>query len=882
MVERFLPTSQKEQRRVWGIFRRYPTSDNLIAFKRAKALARRIRRQCQRESWIQYVSSITSSTTSQQLWRKVKAANGLYRDFNIPILETSTALYSSPLDVTNLIGKTFASVCRQPLPYNCDFDMFELKRALSSAHNTSPGPDGISYVLLRHLSEDSLVSLLYLFNRIWREQVYPTQWQEAIVIPILKPGKDPKNPLSYRPIALTSCLCKTLERMVNARLVYQLEKNKCIPLFQSGFRKGRSTLDNIIQLESKIRNAFVRRNHLVSIFFDIEKAYDRTWRYGILRTLFNFGFRGNLPTFIKMFLNLRTFRVRLGGTLSAPFTQAEGVPQGSILSVTLFICHISSILNILSPSIQASLYVDDLQISCEGSDMRMIERQLQTAVNNILKWCDTNGHSISASKSCCVHFCRKRGIHPDPEIRIRDIQIPVVPDVLSNTSWGADRTSLLRVYQAIVLSRIDYGCVAYGSACNSTLQKLDPVHHMALRICSGAFRTSPVQSLYVNCHQLPLDLRRRKLSLAFYFKILSVPSHPLQNVYMSTSMKRLYDARPSNIRPFMDRMKLHISELDLPNVHIQQRNLFLFQPWNTPRFPYINPFATYSKSTVAPVVFQRVFAYHRSQYSRYSAIYTDGSKRADYVGCGVVIEDIMHGYRLDTSCSIFTAEAVAIYRALQLIDSTMPRKYCIYTDSMSVLEALENYHDRCHPVVCTILDITSRLYSKGFDIVFCWLPSHVGIIGNEQADSAAKSATTHLPLAVPLSDMKRVIMHHIFKIWQESWSQQLDNKLHSVKPVIGAWPVMPMRRTDVKLTRLRIGHTRFTHRHLLFGEHAPECPSCNVSYTVHHILIDCPVFNHHRITFFHTSILTLSDLVGESPHQNLFAFIKKIGFLYLI
>ncbi|GFY31941.1 nucleic-acid-binding protein from transposon X-element [Trichonephila clavipes] len=255
-------------------------------------------------------------------------------------------------------------------------------------------------------------------------------------------------------------------------------------------------------------------------------------------------------------------------------------------------------------------------------------------------------------------------------------------------------------------------------------------------------------------------------------------------------MKRLYDARPSNIRPFMDRMKLHISELDLPNV--------------------------------PPVVFQRVFAYHRSQYSRYSAIYTDGSKRADYVGCGVVIEDIMHGYRLDTSCSIFTAEAVAIYRALQLIDSTMPRKYCIYTDSMSVLEALECYHDRCHPVVCTILDITSRLYSKGFDIVFCWLPSHVGIIGNEQADSAAKSAKTHLPLAVPLSDMKRVIMHHIFKIWQESWSQQLDNKLHSVKPVTGAWPVMPMRRTDVKLTRLRIGHTRFTHRHLLFGERAPE------------------------------------------------------------
>ncbi|GFS65581.1 putative RNA-directed DNA polymerase from transposon X-element, partial [Trichonephila clavipes] len=150
----------------------------------------------------------------------------------------------------------------------------------------------------------------------------------------------------------------------------------------------------------------------------------------------------------------------------------------------------------------ASLYVDDLQISCEGSDMRMIERQLQTAVNNILKWCDTNGHSISASKSCCVHFCRKRGIHPDPEIRIRDIQIPVVPDVRFLGVIFDRRLTFLphilhlrkKVYQAIVLSRIDYGCVVYGSACNSTLKKLDPVHHMALRICSGAFRTSPVQS----------------------------------------------------------------------------------------------------------------------------------------------------------------------------------------------------------------------------------------------------------------------------------------------------------------------------------------------------------------------------------------------------
>ncbi|GFW50031.1 uncharacterized protein TNCV_2316131 [Trichonephila clavipes] len=75
------------------------------------------------------------------------------------------------------------------------------------------------------------------------------------------------------------------------------------------------------------------------------------------------------------------------------------------------------------------LYVDDLQVSCQGSDMRLIERQLQLTVNRLVKWCDQNGHTISPSKSSCVHFCRKRNLHPEPFIHIGNIQIPVVSAV---------------------------------------------------------------------------------------------------------------------------------------------------------------------------------------------------------------------------------------------------------------------------------------------------------------------------------------------------------------------------------------------------------------------------------------------------------------------
>ncbi|GBN00495.1 hypothetical protein AVEN_238344-1 [Araneus ventricosus] len=129
---------------------------------------------------------------------------------------------------------------RKSFPYNCEFKMFELKTALSQAHDSSRGSDGITYNMLRHLDAVSLSNLLYLFNRVWIEQSFQRQWQEVAAIPILKPDKDPANPLHYRLIALTSVLRKTLERMVNARLVFELRKKGCIPPLQSGFCRGQS------------------------------------------------------------------------------------------------------------------------------------------------------------------------------------------------------------------------------------------------------------------------------------------------------------------------------------------------------------------------------------------------------------------------------------------------------------------------------------------------------------------------------------------------------------------------------------------------------------------------------------------------------------------
>ncbi|GBO42026.1 hypothetical protein AVEN_91911-1 [Araneus ventricosus] len=116
-------------------------------------------------------------------------------------------------------------------------------------------------------------------------------------------------------------------------------------------------------------------------------------------------------------------------------------------------------------------------------------------------------------------------------------------------------------------------------------------------------------------------------------------------------------------------------------------------------------------------------------------------------------------------------------------------------------------------------------------------------------------------------------------MWQQLWDLQEQNKPHSLKPLLGRWPGVPVRRKDVILTRLRIGHTRFTHKHLLFADTAPICTSRQAPYSVLHILIECPVFIFQRQSFINATFLSLKDVVGENPHPKVFSFLQSIGFL---
>ena len=269
--------------------------------------------------------------------RKIKCKGG---SPTVKHIEKNGKKITQPRDIANTIGEaiSFNSSSahysprfqhiknrqeRHPLifqsdntePYNQPFSIDELRTVLGNAHDTAPGPDQIHYQILKHLPEASLQCLLKVCNNIRETGEFPPSWREATIIPIAKPGKDSKDPNNYCLIALTSCVCKTMERMINDRLVWYLESSSLITEAQSGFWKTRSTMDHLVRFDTFVREGFLNREHVVSIFLNLEKAYDTTWKYGIMKYLHDMDLRGRLPLFIQNFLSERKFRVRVGTSL---------------------------------------------------------------------------------------------------------------------------------------------------------------------------------------------------------------------------------------------------------------------------------------------------------------------------------------------------------------------------------------------------------------------------------------------------------------------------------------------------------------------------------------------------------------------------------------
>ena len=207
----------------------------------------------------------------------------------------------------------------------------------------------------------------------------------------------------------------------------------------------------------------------------------------------------------------------------------------------------------------------------------------------------------------------------------------------------------------------------YGSTHKSYLQMLDPIHNQGLRLCLGAFQTSPVESLYVDAHEPCLGARRVKLFLQYASKIKSLPKHPAHNTVFNNKYMKLFDARP--IRTFGLRIKqfLTASNIELSDI-LETPSYFILPPWCIKPLKIVLDLVHLKKNRTDASIYQRRFLEIRDRLCDYIPVYIDRSWDGNSVAM-----------RLPDSASIFTAKIWAIIKALEEIKNASASKLIIFT-----------------------------------------------------------------------------------------------------------------------------------------------------------------------------------------------------------
>lgn len=895
--------------------RRYQRTKSLgdkIAYNRARAYAQLVKDNARKKSWQKYVSTLTKDTQLSTVWQRVNMMTGKYSGRNQSHLVIGRDVLTQPEEIATALADHFSDVSSgvhtqapfrrmrqrleeipplldddENLPYNEPIAYIEMNNALRRSKNSSPGEDKIPYQFLKKAHPTAISYLLFIYNKIWEQNSYPKQWRSAIILPFPKPGKPPTDVNNYRPIALTSCMGKLLERIIHTRLMNHLEGHHMITQIQHGFRRNRSTTDALMGLQTHINENAKLRRQTVAIFFDLQKAYDTIWRYGLIRDLHRYNIKGHLAHYICNFLTNRTFKVKYGSSMSPEREQLQGVPQGSVLSCALFILAMNSIADVIPNEVHCSLFVDDVMICSSSARLPLLERRLQGAVNRIERWATENGLKFSSTKTMALHFTGRCKEDRPPTLKLYNEQIPLKTDTkflgmvidnklswkmhltqlkadclrrlqviksVSHRTWGADRETMLRIYRAIVRAKLDYGCVVYQSANQSALKKVDPVHNAAIRLCTGAFRSSPISSLHAESGEQPLHLRRKQLTLQYAARTKQLPHSPAwNNIHLINQETRSITLRIPSTDPIPDNYQQPI----IRAMKITPRNI---PYWKIPITIFCLRWLQGTKQGEGPISLRAKFWEHLNEHHLNSFhLFTDGSKNGENVGCAVVsTAEVLTQKRLMGVTSVYTAELIALADALGVVRDRDEQSFTIFCDSRSAIDSLHHI-DTNHPIIQQIQLNIINLINGGKTVKLCWLPSHVNIAGNEKADEAARRAASSQMeihnMKAPARDFYPTIKQSIRDSWQRNWQiTQIDqgNKLRALKDTVRAWnyDVCPNRQSEIVLCRLRIGHTRITHKYLMENCPPPFCQGCLVPLTVIHLLVECPDFTRVRRRHF--------------------------------
>ena len=327
-------------------------------------------------------------------------------------------------DMCNVCNRYFHSAFNQPIDGEelpemdciCNIDIGNIevtpemvKEKLERLNKyKSCGPDNIHPHMLKETASSVCFPLSMIFEESLQTGETPDDWRKANVTPIFKKG-DRNDPANYRPVSLTSQVCKVLETVVRDNILNHLKENDLMSDKQHGFREGRSCLSNLLTTLEDWTSILDDGDCVDVAYLDFKKAFDLVSHKHLLLKLQKYGINGQVGNWIKAFLENRKQRVVIRGQVSDELDVLSGVPQGSVLGPILFLIFINDLPNCTTCPV--CMFADDSKIYCRvprerngKPELEGSHELLQNDLNELHKWATKWKMSFNVNKCKVMHL----------------------------------------------------------------------------------------------------------------------------------------------------------------------------------------------------------------------------------------------------------------------------------------------------------------------------------------------------------------------------------------------------------------------------------------------------------------------------------------------
>ena len=506
----------KAKRKAWNkyINCRSPANHDIYRTKRAQAKVEVKRAQTNFERNL----AMNIKTNPKAFWKYVRSKRTVKDSIDL-LQDQDGTKQSDSKEKATILNQYFSSVFTEedlqdvPIlaePVNLhsslndiDLDRDTIIKLLKSVNTAkSQGSDNIHPKFIAETAESIVEPLLLIFRQSLDEGKLPSEWKTANVSALHKKG--PKtDPSNYRPISLTSVVCKIFEKVIRNTIMDHMESNDLFSQHQHGFRKGRSCITQLIEVLDKWTEELDTRHSLDTIYLDFRKAFDTVPHLRLLNKLQAYGIRGKIYNWIKDFLTDRKQRVVLNGISSDWTTVTSGIPQGSVLGPVLFLIFINDLPEVVENYIK--LFADDTKLYARvGTDYQ--RNSLQKDIDSVMNWSDRWQLRFNTSKCKHLHLgpetnsqyqMEGRTLERTPEEKDLGVTVDETLKFQSHISTSVkkanrklgfiyrtftclDKDMFLNLYKSLVRPHLEYGSTVWSVLYKKDAISIENVQRRAL------------------------------------------------------------------------------------------------------------------------------------------------------------------------------------------------------------------------------------------------------------------------------------------------------------------------------------------------------------------------------------------------------------------